>query len=212
MISIDLEKKINTYQGKQTLKISATFPAGSIIKVFGESGAGKTTFLKMIAGFILPETGKIIVARESWLDTVAGLNLPPQKRRTGFVFQDYALFPHMNVLQHLQYASNDTQWINRLLKAGKLETLVDHTPQFLSGGQQQRLAILRALSIRPKLMLMDEPFSALDFENKTALISELKQLFLELGTTVFIASHNPQEIEGLSADSANIFELVIKHL
>ncbi len=120
--------------------------------------------------------------------------MPPQKRMTGFVFQDYALFPNMNVLEHLEYATNDTAWIKRLLHIGKLDNLVMHKPEYLSGGQQQRLAILRALAIKPKLLLMDEPFSALDPEMKTDLINKLKILFDELGATVLIVSHNPQEL------------------
>lgn len=198
MIRIDIEKKLKTYQGQQILKIAGEFATGSITKIYGPSGAGKTTFLKVIAGFVQPEKGNITVESLTWLDTASKISLPPQKRMAGFVFQDYALFPNMTVIQHLQYATKDAAWIERLLAIGKLETLTTHKPEYLSGGQQQRLAILRALAIRPKLLLMDEPFSALDPEMKTGLISELKMLFKELGTTVFMVSHNPQELEGLT--------------
>jgi len=198
MIRIDIEKKLKTYQGKQVLKIAGQFEQGSITKIYGPSGAGKTTFLKVIAGFTQPEKGNIIVYEVTWLDTASKISLPPQKRMAGFVFQDYALFPNMTVMQHLQYATKDAAWIEKLLAVGKLETLTTHKPEYLSGGQQQRLAILRALATKPKLLLMDEPFSALDPEMKTELISELKLLFKELGTTVFIVSHNPQELEGLT--------------
>jgi len=122
----------------------------------------------------------------------------------GFVFQDYALFPNMTVRQHLEYATEDAKWIKTLLEIGKLETLTTHKPQHLSGGQQQRLAILRALAIKPKLLLMDEPFSALDAGMKSALIKDLKRLFSEQGTTVLIVSHNQQELDGL-ADRELIF-------
>ena len=104
----------------------------------------------------------------------------------------------MTVQQHLEYATDDQEWIKRLLQIGKLETLTNHKPEYLSGGQQQRLAILRALAIKPKLLLMDEPFSALDPEMKSALTSKLKLLFDELGTTVLIVTHNPQELEGIA--------------
>ena len=204
MISIDIEKKLKTYNGTQVLKITRQFAAGSITRVYGSSGAGKTTFLKIIAGFIQPEKGMIKVDGAVWLDTSLNLNLSPQKRMAGFVFQDYALFPNMTVQQHLEYATTDTAWIKLLLETGKLETLSAHHPEYLSGGQQQRLAILRALAIKPKILLMDEPFSALDPETKTALIIELKKLFGELGTTVLIVSHNPQELEGLSDDEMKI--------
>ncbi len=198
MISIEIEKNLKVYQGKRVLKVSKKFEQGSITKIFGPSGAGKTTFLKIIAGLITPEKGNITVNQTTWLDTESSINLPPQKRLVGFVFQDYALFPNMNVRQHLEYATNDTAWIDRLLAIGKLDTLQNHKPEYLSGGQQQRLAILRALAIKPKLLLMDEPFSALDPEMKTALISELKDVFKEIGTTTLIVSHNPQELEALT--------------
>jgi molybdate transport system ATP-binding protein len=116
----------------------------------------------------------------------------------GFVFQNYALFPNMTVRQHLEYATDDLQWIERLLAIGKLETFAAHKPEYLSGGQQQRLSILRAMAIKPKLLLMDEPFSALDPKMKSELIPELKLLWDELGTTALIVSHNPQELEGLA--------------
>jgi molybdate transport system ATP-binding protein len=197
MISINIEKKLRAYSGQQWLKVNREFATGSITKIYGPSGVGKTTFLKMIAGLVQPEKGIIKVDEVTWLDTSANITLSPQKRMAGFVFQNYALFPNMTVRQHLEYAIDDTQWINKLLTIGKLETLSTHKPDHLSGGQQQRLAILRALAIKPKLLLMDEPFSALDPKMKTALIVELKLLFAELKLTVLIVSHNPMELEGL---------------
>jgi len=204
MISVDIEKKLKTYQGEQLLKINRQFPPGSITKICGPSGAGKTTFLKIVAGFIKPEKGTITAENVTWLDTGSNIFLSPQKRMAGFVFQDYALFPNMTLQQHLEYATNDTAWIKRLLSIGKLDNLVTHKPQYLSGGQQQRLAILRALAIKPKLLLMDEPFSAIDQKMKTALINNLKIVFDELGATVLIVSHNPQELEGLPGEEINI--------
>ncbi|MEP6614017.1 MAG: ATP-binding cassette domain-containing protein [Mucilaginibacter sp.] len=204
MISIDIEKKLKAYKGQHLLQIKQQFAAGSITKIYGPSGAGKTTLLKTIAGFTEPEKGKIIVNDVFWFDTDAKINLPPQKRMAGFVFQDYALFPNMTVVEHLEYGTTDKDWINRLLTIGKLEPFATHKPEYLSGGQQQRLAILRALSIKPKLLLMDEPFSALDPDNKAALIEELKLVFKELGTTVLIVTHNPQELDGLTRSEMNI--------
>jgi molybdate transport system ATP-binding protein len=198
MISVDIEKKLKTYHGEQVLKIAHEFAPGSITKILGPSGSGKTTFLKVIAGFTKPEKGTIKVDGTTWGDTAKGVFLPPQQRKAGFVFQDYALFPNMTVQQHLEYATSDKEWIKRLLHIGKLENLAVHKPEHLSGGQQQRLAILRALAIKPKLLLMDEPFSAIDIKMKKALIDNLKVLFDELSATVLIVSHNPVELEGLS--------------
>jgi molybdate transport system ATP-binding protein len=197
MITVDIEKKLTAYHGQQVLKIVQQFPLGSITKIYGPSGAGKTTFLKVIAGLTEAENGEIKVDETIWLDTNAGISLSPQQRKVGFVFQNYALFPNMTVRKQLEYATDDGPWIDRLLTIGKLETFANQKPDYLSGGQQQRLAILRAMAIKPKLMLMDEPFSALDPEMKSGLILNLRSLWQELGTTALIVSHNPQELDGV---------------
>jgi molybdate transport system ATP-binding protein len=206
MISIDIEKKLKGYGGQQWLKVKRDFATGGIVQISGPSGIGKTTFLKIIAGLVQPENGLIRVDGAIWRDTQTKINLSPQKRKTGFVFQDYALFPNMSVLQHLEYAMDDSEWIQRLLYIGKLETLSSRKPEYLSGGQQQRLAILRALANKPRILLMDEPFSALDQKMKSALIKDLKQLFKELGCTVFIVSHNEKELENLDLTDFIDFE------
>jgi len=198
MISVDIEKKLKAYKGQHILRIKQQFAGGSTTKIYGPSGAGKTTLLKTIAGFTDPEKGKISVGGVIWFDTDAKINLQPQKRMVGFVFQDYALFPNMTVIEHMEYATTDNAWINRLLAIGKLEPFANHKPEYLSGGQQQRLAILRALAIKPKILLMDEPFSALDQESKSVLIDELKVVFEELQATVLIVTHNPQELDRLT--------------
>jgi molybdate transport system ATP-binding protein len=204
MIHVDIEKKMSAYNGQQILKVAHNFPTGSITKIYGPSGAGKTTFLKIIAGLVQPEKGIITVNGATWTDTGSKLNVPPQKRLAGFVFQDYALFPNMTVKQHLKYATTDQPWIGKLLHIGKLETFINHKPQYLSGGQQQRLAILRALAVKPKVLLMDEPFSALDPEMKSALIKELNEVFKELGATVLIVSHNLEELNEIANHELNV--------
>ena len=197
MITVDIEKNLNVYSGLDVLKITQHFGEGSITKIYGPSGAGKTTFLKVIAGLSKPEKGTIVAGGVTWLDTEAGINVPPQQRKVGFVFQNYALFPNMTVQQHLRYACIDEKWTDGLLKLGKLEAFATQKPEYLSGGQQQRLAILRAMAIKPKLLLMDEPFSALDPDMKSGLIKNLQQVWKELGTTVIIVSHNPHELDGI---------------
>ena len=198
MISVDISKQLSAYTGQQVLCVKQQFAVGSITKIYGPSGAGKTTLLKIIAGFIRPDNGIIKVEEVTWVDTETKVFLPPEKRSAGFVFQDYALFPNMSVLQHLEYGTGDGGWIKKLLTIGKLETLKSQKPQYLSGGQQQRLAILRALSNKPKLLLMDEPFSALDQKIKITLIHDLKALFDEMNITVLIVSHNPGELAELT--------------
>ncbi|NHA06206.1 ATP-binding cassette domain-containing protein [Mucilaginibacter sp. HC2] len=205
MINIAIEKKLKAYHGQQVLQVNRQFATGSVTKIYGPSGSGKTTFLKIIAGLVTPEKGTIVSDGVTWFNAETKINLAAQKRNTGFVFQQYALFPNMTVKQHLKYATADEAWIKRLLLLGKLDTLQEHKPDYLSGGQQQRLAILRALATKPQVLLMDEPFSALDPKMKAELIVELKGLLKELGTTTLIVSHNPQELDGW-ADGELVFE------
>jgi len=204
MICVSIDKKIKTYKGQVRLQVEADFPAGSITKVYGPSGGGKTTFLKIIAGLIKPEQGLIKTADHIWLDTATNVNWTPQQRRVGFVFQDYALFPNMTVAQHLSYASNDQLLIDRLLLIGRMEAFRQHKPANLSGGQQQRLAILRALALKPDLLLMDEAFSALDDELRETLVADLKVLLKEFGTTTIIVSHHARETDNFAHRSIKI--------
>ncbi len=206
MISINLEKKLSTYSGKSVLKVSLEMETGSVTKVSGPSGAGKTTFLKLIAGLNHPDQGKILVDDAVWLDTSSKINLSPQKRKCGFVFQDYALFPNMTVQQQLEYATTDKNLIKELLDFGRLEPFAKHKPLQLSGGQQQRVAILRALAIKPKILLMDEPFSALDFKTKTTLIEELQFILDKSSMSTIIVSHNLHELESLPGQEIFIGE------
>jgi molybdate transport system ATP-binding protein len=204
MIDIAIKKNIKTYKGISLLTVADVIPGGSVTKVHGPSGVGKTTFLRIIAGLVTPEEGRIAVNGEVWLDTAANISLSPQERKAGFVFQDYALFPNMTVREHLQYANTDQQLISRLLMIGKMESFDSHKPQHLSGGQQQRLAILRALALRPKLLLMDEAFSAMDDELREELITDLKLILKEFGTTTIIVSHHAQETLGFADRSLKI--------
>ncbi|MGY0036188.1 ATP-binding cassette domain-containing protein [Pedobacter sp. NJ-S-72] len=184
--------------------VEAQFPAGSITRVYGSSGSGKTTFLKILAGLITPEKGEIHVKGICWLDTSKKINWKPQQRRVGFVFQDYALFPNMTVQEHLEYATADHQLIERLLLMGRMGSFKQHKPQHLSGGQQQRLAILRALALKPELLILDEAFSALDDDLRSALIIELKIILKEFNTTTIIVSHHLQETAGFADHTLKI--------
>ena len=199
MIAVNFEKRIHTYNGFTPLRVNRSFKSGTITQILGISGVGKTTFLKVLAGLIKPEIGKIIVNDQTWLDSEAGISLEPQLRRVGFVFQDYALFPHMTVEEQLLYGTSDREYIDHLLKIGRMEPYVRQKPRELSGGQQQRLAILRALSTKPRVVLMDEPFSALDKALKSVVIKDLRLLFTSLETTCLVVTHDPFK-EGEFAD------------
>jgi molybdate transport system ATP-binding protein len=195
MIELDISKQVKSYQGFIDLKVKTTFESESISRISGPSGVGKTTLLKIIAGLITPEKGTIRVDGALWFDADSKFTKKTQDRNVGFVFQDYALFPNMTVEQQLRYGATDEAYIEHLLSIGQMEAFRKNLPKQLSGGQQQRLAILRALSTKPKLLLMDEPFSALDQVLKSQLILNLKALFTEQKTTVLLVTHAQDEIK-----------------
>jgi molybdate transport system ATP-binding protein len=177
MISINIEKKLKAYHGQQVLHIDKQLATGSITKIYGPSGSGKTTFLKVIAGLINPEKGVIKTdGIKPGLMRKYKINLPTQKRNIGFVFQQYALFPNMTVRQHLEYATADENWINRLLLLGKLETLQTHKPDYLSGGQQQRLAILRAIGHQTPVAFNGRTFFGPRHKNENRIDNRIKSL------------------------------------
>jgi len=195
MIELDISKLVKSYQGFVELKVKTTFESESISRISGPSGVGKTTLLKILAGLVTPEKGTISVDDDLWFDADRKFSKKTQDRNVGFVFQDYALFPNMTVEQQLRYGSADEGYIDHLLGIGQMEAFRKSLPKQLSGGQQQRLAILRALSTKPKLLLLDEPFSALDQVLKSQLILNLKVLFSEQKTTVLLVTHASDEIE-----------------
>ncbi|EGI1613008.1 sulfate/molybdate ABC transporter ATP-binding protein, partial [Campylobacter jejuni] len=165
---------------------------------FGESGAGKTTLLKIIAGLIKPEFGRIEVGDELWFDTQKNVNLAIQKRKIGFVFQDYALFPNMSVKENISYAATSKQKAEELLSLMNLENLAKIYPKNLSGGQAQRVALARALAREPQILLLDEPLSALDFKMRSFLQDELVKILQHFKITTLLVSHDLAEIYKLS--------------
>lgn len=199
MIEVDITKRIKTYRGWEDLRVKTQFEMGKITRITGPSGVGKTTFLKIIAGLITPEAGTIKFNGDTWFDGKKKFSKKIQDRKVGFVFQDYALFPNMTVEAHLAYGTKDQTYINALLHLGEMENFRQHLPHQLSGGQQQRLAILRALSTKPVLLLMDESFSALDKELKGKLMTKLHDLFLVQGTTVLVITHHDEVFDSSSA-------------
>jgi molybdate transport system ATP-binding protein len=201
MIRIKVRKSLLMAEGAQELAVDVRLSPGSFNTLYGSSGAGKTTLLKILAGLIQPDEGLIEVNGHTWLDTTRKINLAPQKRKIGFVFQDYALFPHMTVRENLQYAVQEKQnrpVIDELLELVSLQPLADRKPGTLSGGQQQRVALVRALVRQPQILLLDEPLSALDLEMRQALQGEIFRLHQAFGTTTLMVSHQLTEIYRLS--------------
>ena len=195
MIKLDFVKKVNN---NLTLRVKKEIDDNEFIAIFGESGAGKTTILRVIAGLEKPDFGKIVVDDEIWFDSNKNINLKPQKRKIGFVFQEHALFPNMSVYENLLYAKNDKNRANLLLKLTELEDLKQRFPHELSGGQKQRVALIRALMREPKIVLLDEPFSALDMKMRESLQDEIIKIHNQLKLTTILVSHEIAEVIKLS--------------
>ena len=195
MIKINIQKQLHGSNGLMNLDVNLEIKQGEFLALAGLSGSGKTTLLRILAG--LEEASGIIKINDSiWLDEK--FSLSPQKREIGFVFQDYALFPNYTVLENLLYVNKDIELANHLLKITELSELKNRLPQTLSGGQKQRISLCRALMNRPKILLMDEPLSALDPSMRTKLQNEILTLHKEFNTTTIMVSHDPSEIYRLS--------------
>ncbi len=195
MIKIDIKKKLHGSHGKMDLDINLEINSGDFIALSGESGSGKTTLLRVLAG-LEDAHGSIIVEDEIWQDTKT--KLATQKREIGFVFQDYALFENMSVEENLLFVNKDKKLANKLLDMTELSKLKKRLPNTFSGGQKQRVSLCRAMMNRPKLLLMDEPLSALDPMMRTKLQNEILTLHKEFKTTTIMVSHDPSEIYRLS--------------
>ncbi len=195
MIKIDINKQLHGSNGDMNLDIKLDIKQNDFVALTGLSGSGKTTLLRVLAG-LDDATGNIIVDDKSWLTD--SLNLAPQKREIGFVFQDYALFENMSVEENLLFVKNDKLLAKKLLDITELTSLKNRRPNTLSGGQKQRISLCRALMSKPKLLLMDEPLSALDPTMRNKLQNEILVLHKEFNTTTIMVSHDPSEIYRLS--------------
>ena len=187
MIELNISKSLASIE----LKVKLIIKQGEFIALSGASGSGKTTLLRVLAG-LEDFNGSIEVFGKSWQ------NLPPQKRDIGMVFQDYALFSNMSVEQNLLYVSKDIELANRLLELTELSSIRGQYPSQLSGGQKQRVALCRALMKRPKILLLDEPLSALDWKMRNILQSEIAKVHKEFKLTTIMVSHDRAEIYKLA--------------
>jgi molybdate transport system ATP-binding protein len=196
MIEINISKKLLGSNGDMNLEVKLNIDQKEFITLTGSSGAGKTTLLRILAG-LEEAKGTIKVGDEIWLDS--NYSLPPQKRKIGFVFQEYALFNNMSVGQNLTYIKKDIKLARELLEITGLVSLKDRLPSSLSGGQKQRVALCRAMMNRPKILLMDEPLSALDQSTRVKLQDKILAIHREFGTTTIMVSHDISEIYRLSS-------------
>lgn len=203
-MEIRLNQITKRFEKKQVIRpTTLTIADGSFTTLLGPSGCGKTTLLRMIAGLETPDTGEIWLGDTCVFSRQRGINLPPEKRGLGFVFQDFALWPHMTVFENVAFglrAKKDTKDLQRrvrdALRTVHLENLEKRYPHQLSGGQQQRVAFARAIAVRPGCVLFDEPLSALDALLREEMRHELTELTASLGMTAVFVTHD--QIEAMS--------------
>ena len=201
MIQINITKPLHTAEGTINLTVNKEIQNGDFLTLFGKSGSGKTTLLRIIAGLETPQSGQIIVDGEIWFDSSRNINLSPQKRNVGFVFQDYALFPNMTIQQNLEFALDNKKELKRvkeILNIMEIENLANMKPENLSGGQKQRVAVARTLMTNPKILLLDEPLSALDNSMRIKLQDELLAIHQRFNMTSILVSHDITEVFKLS--------------
>jgi len=201
MIAIDIQKKLHAAQGEMLLDLNIEIAQGELVAIYGPSGAGKTSTLKILSGLLTPESGTIFVNNKTWFDKQQKINLKPQQRKVGYLFQDYALFPKMTVLQNLAFAlskNQDKSILNELIEMVELGDLQHRKPQTLSGGQKQRVALARALVQRPDILLLDEPLSALDRKIRTKLQNYILGIHRKFNLTTILISHDIGEIHKLA--------------
>ena len=201
MIQFNAYKMLQTADGELPLDVSFTVEKGQFLSIYGNSGAGKTTILRILAGLTEAEKVDIEVENEVWDNSQKKHHLSVQKRSIGFVFQDFALFPNLTVKKNLEFAlqKNDTtQIVAELMELMELQSLQNSKPQNLSGGQKQRVALARAIVRKPKILLLDEPLSALDDEMRFKLQDYILKIHQRYQLTTLMISHTIPEIFKLS--------------
>ena len=191
MISVDIKKKLGAFQ----LDVQFDAPSG-VTAIFGRSGSGKTSVVNAVAGLSKPDDGRIMVNDVALFDRAAKVDLPTQKRRIGYVFQDARLFPHMTVMRNLSYGG--THDAERVIEVLGLGDLLDRMPGGLSGGERQRVALGRALMCDPQVLLMDEPLAALDAPRKAEILPYIERLRDDVKIPMLYVSHDVSEVARLA--------------
>jgi len=188
-ISASFRKKLKYFD----LDISLSCRSEKMTVMIGPSGGGKTTIVRILAGLEMPDEGRVAFGDEIWFDSARRVNLAPQKRRLGYVFQDYTLFPHLSIYDNAAFAAVNKKEVDALLELFKISHLRKRKPHQVSGGERQRCAICQALARHPRLLLLDEPFSALDVVTRRGLREELKSMKGTLSCPVIYVTHDINE-------------------
>lgn len=202
MLNVDITRRMHTAEGDTVLRVALRVAPGELVALYGRSGSGKTTLLRIVAGLTRPDSGTIRCGDEVWCDVAGAVHLPTQRRNVGMVFQDYCLFPNMTVRGNLEYAlraDEDGSRVDTVLDATGLAGLAAQRPAVLSGGQKQRVALARAMMQSPSVLLLDEPLSALDWEMRRKLQSEILRVHTALNVPTILVSHEPGEVRRLAS-------------
>jgi molybdenum ABC transporter ATP-binding protein len=190
-LHVDLDHALRSFRLSLALDVAA-----ETVALVGPSGAGKTSVLRAIAGLLRPERGRIALEDETWLDTASRVDLPPERRRVGLVFQEYALFPHLSVRANVAFGGRDR--VDELLERFGIAALADARPGAISGGERQRVALARALARDPGVLLLDEPLSALDAHTRRRVRGELREVLGELGLPTLMVTHDFEDATSLA--------------
>ncbi|CAM3258123.1 ATP-binding cassette domain-containing protein [Filibacter tadaridae] len=194
MLTVDIQKTLTHFE----LNVDFTVSKDEIIVLFGPSGSGKTTILNCIVGLTKATSGFIQLNNRTLFDAKK-VNLPIQQRKIGYLFQDYALFPHLSVWKNIAYGMKTESFAKQLMKELRIDHLADQFPNAISGGEKQRVAIARALATEPDLLLLDEPFSALDDATRERSHEELMRLHKLWEIPVILVTHSHAEAEKLGS-------------
>ena len=198
-----LEIAIGHQLGDLTIDLELGVDPGQTVALLGPSGAGKSSVLRAIAGLLQPARGHVRLGAHCWFDASEGINLSPEERSVGLVFQDYALFPHMTVLENVEFASADAA--PEMLRRFGVGEPAGAMPSSLSGGERQRVALARALARDPDVLLLDEPLSALDTITRREVRAELAVLLAEVPVPTVVVTHDPADAAEL-ADSVAVMD------
>jgi len=201
MIKARFRKKLHSAKGQMRLDVEFEIGDREFVSFYGDSGAGKTTVLRILSGLLAPDEGYLEVDGRVWFDSRRKIDLAPQNRRVGFVFQDHNLFPHMTVRRNVEFAlknAGEGYFVDELLDMVGMRGLEHQKPAALSGGQRQRVALARALAGKPRLLLLDEPFSSLDAGMRLGLQDEIVLIYRKFGITTVFVSHDLSEVFRLS--------------
>lgn len=218
LLDIDIDKTLTS--AGNSFRLTVRFRSSSPrVVILGPSGAGKSQLLRAIAGLMRPDHGHIELNGRRLFDSDARLDLPPRQRKVAYLFQDYALFPHLNVRQNIGFGlqtglfnpsrTRQHAAVQHWLEAFQLEAVAEQMPAELSGGQRQRTALARALIAKPDILLLDEPFSALDSQLRQHMRRELQELQEQLQVPMLLITHDPEDARTLGDEVLNLRDGVI---